>query len=547
MEVTNTAPITAPLTMDAYRDAYFRKAVMQRIAAGKLAGKTAAQVVAEISAEQRALATAITTPAFVDVASKALMDAQMKLSPDARYQSTSDDTHEAMYQILHRRAPEALGYAQHVLQPSFYEPLVNATPAQLAAPVTPTIDAVKMKDTLDDLLHVGADGAPQVIAHIDATAKGMMIEHDALAIAFTADGVLHTPLMEALAKELPHAPREQIHALTLDWLGQRYAAAKLSADLAGKDGAAYREAVRQSTEWHRKPYAAAPVTTVHAEGLHHYTSARQAEHHKSKLERAEDISYTINHALSCGTTDVILQPAIAAAFGMNVGCNPADHHHDHHGHEHHHHEHGAKPKMTLKMFAAEAGHYFKGEIIGDFLAVPLTIAVQRLFPGFMNAIRHMLEPVAGWAFRRGAKHSTRNWARNEGIDINSAEAKAHEEEVYEREISHLPQAAVWNMFAYPIGAVAQKVTGHNKSYPEIFKSKLVGALISNGLLIGGRMVAPGAAQKWDQATSEHIFMPVSKAVGKVLGTEKPEKKPTRWQEQVSKDDASPELAQTQSR
>ena len=235
-------------------------------------------------------------------------------------------------------------------------------------------------------------------------------------------------------------------------------------------------------------------------------STREQEKAKGDEQKANDIAYTINHALSCGTTDVVLQPVIAATFGINVGCN-------HPGHTH------GKQKLTWKSFAHEAGHYFKGEIIGDFAAVPLTIGVQRLFPDFMNGLRKLLEPAFGWAFRLGANHTAMRWAKKQGIAPDAPEVQAHADVVYEHEISHLPQAAVWNMFAYPIGAFAQKAMGHGVAYGQIFKSKLVGAAVSNGILIGGRMIAPGAAQKWDEFTSDKLFLPVSKTVGRVLGVD----------------------------
>ncbi len=275
------------------------------------------------------------------------------------------------------------------------------------------------------------------------------------------------------------------------------------------------EAARMTED--AKPAAGLPTRTVHATPLAADNAYAAEEKAKTAQERAEDTAYTINHALSCGTTDVILQPAIAAAFGVNVGCNAHDHHeHPKHGKGGHTH---AKPKLTFKTFAHEAGHYLKGEIIGDFAAVPLTIAVQRHFPGFMHGIRTLTEPVFGWAFRSGANRAARHWANERNLDPESPEVKAHAAQIYEHEIAHLPQAVVWNMFAYPIGAVGQKMGGHGRSYPEIFKSKLVGAAISNGLLIGGRMIAPGAAQRWDQMTGQRVFEPVATKAGALFGVD----------------------------
>ena len=490
----------ASLTMDAYRNAVFRREVIARLHQGKSTGKTPAQVAHEIAEEQCAIAKAIVTPELIDAASTALLEAQTKIAPNTRYQTLPTHAKEAMQQILQRRAADALAFAREVEQPAYYEPLAKHSPSDTA--VVPTLRDIKMHDVLYDLLHLDTAGAPQVIAHIDATAKGMMLEHDELAAAFDPNGALQTPFMHALAQQLPTASEARIHTITLNWLQERHTAAKLTSDLAANDGAAYLEAVQRSREWHTKKHKS-PTSTVL---LHREKTPAEIEQQKTKEQHAEDVAYTINHAISCGTTDVVLQPVISAAFGVNVGCNHPDHHHP-------------KQKLTLKSFAHEAGHYFKGEIIGDVAAVPLTIGVQRLFPNFMNGIRKLTEPLFGWAFRNGANRAAHHWAKNQGLADDAPEVTAYAEQVYQHEITHLPQAVVWNMFAYPIGAVGQKIGGHGRSYPEIFKSKLVGALVSNSILIGGRIVAPDTAQKWDTMTGENILLPASKSVGKMFGVD----------------------------
>ena len=526
----------APVTMEAYRHAIFRAMVVRRMEDAKAAGKPQEQMLAAIAREQRALADALCDPAVIAVASGALGEAQAAILADPRYRSTPEQLQETMYQIMVRRAAEANQFADLLSQPDYVVALATTSAAAASAAV-PLLHDVKIREVLGDLLHL-ENGAPQVIAHIDAAAKGAMIEHDALARVFAADGALAHALMDALANRLPAQDRQAIQALVSDWLGARAAAAKMTSDLSAPDGAAYLEAVRQSTKWHRdRRSAAIPDAAVSAvspiiapEAAQQMpASARELEKAKTSQRRAEDVAYTINHALSCGTTDVFLQPLIAAATGLNVGCSDPSHRehhgHEHHGHEHHGHEHHGhdhspkKRKLTWKTFAHEAGHYLKGEIFGDVVAVPLTIGVQRLFPNFMNGLRNLLEPLVGWAFRGGANRTARNWAQNQGLAADAPEVKSYAEEVYQHEMSHLPQAVVWNMFAYPIGAVVQKNTGHNRSYSEIFKSKAIGAIVSNGLLIGGRMIEPGAAQKWDAAMGERVLLPVGKKVGKLFGVD----------------------------
>ncbi|MFZ4540980.1 MAG: hypothetical protein ACOYNL_04105 [Rickettsiales bacterium] len=180
---------SVPLTMDAYRNAVFRKAVVAQLHKGKAEGKTPEQVAREIASEQRAIADAIVTPEFVDAASEVLLDVQKHVAPNTRYQTLPAQAKEAMQQIMRRRAAEAMAFAREVMQPNYYQSLAKESPTD--TPVVPSLRDVKMKDVLNDLLHLNAAGAPQVIAHIDATAKGMMLEHDELAAAFDPNGALH--------------------------------------------------------------------------------------------------------------------------------------------------------------------------------------------------------------------------------------------------------------------------------------------------------------------------------------------------------------------
>lgn len=499
---TTLSPLQAStLTMEAYRRAAFRTQAALRFSQATAAGISPANTSVTLMAEQRALAQAIMDPEWINIASQELLRIQAQIINNPRYQITPEHAHEAVWQIMSRRAAEADQFAQQLAQPDYVAQLTQLSPTQAIAEM-PSLRDVKVKEVLGELLH-SEHGVPPVIAHIDAAAKGTMISHDALATLFSPTGALRAPLIQTLHRYLPTSPAAQIETLATDWLEMRAAAASMTSAVCTHDGDAFKEAVRQSELYHRQPSQSNDTTLRIAQKS---VDSIVPEKEKTAQQQAEDVAYTINHALSCGTTDIVLQPLIAAAIGINTGCDP-----------HHKNQFHTKQKLTFKAFAHEAGHYLKGEIFGDFVAVPLTIAVQRLFPNFMNGIRKLTEPLLGWAFRSGANRTARHWARENGLAPDAPEVKAHALALYTHEIEHVPQAIVWNLFAYPIGAVGQKMGGHGRNYPEIFKSKLVGAIISNGILIGGRMVAPGAAQKWDTMMGSHVFLPASQALGKLFG------------------------------
>lgn len=281
---------------------------------------------------------------------------------------------------------------------------------------------------------------------------------------------------------------------------------------------------------------------------------------------AEDIAYTVNHALACTATD-ILNPYIGnltqryLGRRVNVGCN---------------HDHDTPPapdapapklhnnglgkglftslidkdspkeggyKRLRSVDLCEHGipltpaksnlkHWWVGEIAGDFGAVPITVAAQRMMPGLMDSIRDLAEPILGPFFHFGAKRSARIWAEENHVDVNSKECKDHEQQTYAREMQHLPQAFMWTASSVALNIGAQRISGNKGEFLHLLAGKTIGAATSAAAVLGFRSFAPHQAYKWDGFTSEHIFTPVAHAVKKAVnaswqervGTEQPETK-----------------------
>lgn len=259
------------------------------------------------------------------------------------------------------------------------------------------------------------------------------------------------------------------------------------------------------------------------------TVSEDHENKKSDTERAVDIAYTINHALACTATDLIdpyfgnlTQKYLGKRFSIGCGHDhskdghhdhghehhgpPCAHPHNHHDHHHHHHHHDSHLK-----------HWWIGEVVGDFGAVPVTIAAQRSFPSLMNGLRKMMEPLLGGFFRKGAERSSRKWAEAQGIATDSQTFKDHVEAVYQHEVSHLPQALMWTVSSIAINLCTQRAIGNKGPLWQLAAGKTVGAGISAGLVVGGRGLAPDAAEKWDRFTSDKLFIPATKAAGKLFG------------------------------
>jgi len=148
---------------------------------------------------------------------------------------------------------------------------------------------------------------------------------------------------------------------------------------------------------------------------------------KTDEQKAEDIAYTINHAFACTVTDL---------------ASPYLSH-----------------KISTKIFHTHSSFrdWMIGEGVGDFVAVPVTVAIQNHAPRMVNGVRKVMETSFGWAFKKSARREARVWARENAVAADSKEAKDKEQEIYRYELEHLPQAAVWTATSMALNIATQKV------------------------------------------------------------------------------------------
>jgi len=291
-------------------------------------------------------------------------------------------------------------------------------------------------------------------------------------------------------------------------------------------------------------------------------SPEEIERQKTKHKQAEDIAYTINHSLYCTLTDFLNPPINAATDGylrwLIPGCghdhskDGGHHHHDHGGHcTHHDHRHPPtnlsrweKVKLASKQaFSKERFvQYAKGEFIGDFGAVPLTIGVQRMFPNFMNGLRKLCEPVMRPIFKWGVDRDNKEWAKKHNVAADSQEYKDHATKVYEYEMSHFPQAVVWTGFSLALNTGYQMWADKTPiplGHKFLLKSSSVlsGILVTAGVVVAARAFAPIKMHSFDTWTGEKAILPATKALGKVFGVE--EEDVDRMLEKHRQKDAAP--------
>ena len=162
-----------------------------------------------------------------------------------------------------------------------------------------------------------------------------------------------------------------------------------------------------------------------------------------------------------------------------------------------------------------------GEFVGDFGAVPVTVALQHYAPWFMDGIRYVAEPLFGDMFRHGAKEAANDKLQQSVLaryPLSKEAYQQHARELYHYEMEHLPQGLVWTGAAIAMNVGIQVHALKSESpWQHILTGKVTGALVSAGGLFGLRSFATEFMKKWDHWATKHVFLPATKHVGKLFG------------------------------
>lgn len=506
--------------------------------------------------EQQALAEALTNPAFVGTAVASFTQAMKAEQPNAAYHASPAEARREIESILKNRVRDAQSFASLLAQPEF----IARTRALAAEPITPpqpyNLPPGKPAEIIRRLVQPTDVDGPEPAVHVAASALGQQMVHQALAVTFQPDGALHAPLMTALRQAQPTLDEASIHRLTNQWLAARVGPAQAVADGLAPTGALYQEAMKLAEELQRHKLEGKGVPPTQALAQAAATTAltpvpltpAEREAKKSAQHKAEDVIYTLNHAITClGISDTLVTPAIGGVLSaisgkhVHIGCGQD------HGHENpfllnfwkkdywKETWQGIKAstenvranfwtKPFWKNLWAHSKTWMFSEVVGDVGAVPVAVAAQRFAPGFMHGLRRLMEPAVGGIFKRRAEASARNWGTAQGFAPDSQKVVDRAQELYEYEVSHLPQMAVWTAASVGMNFGTMKLLERNPNTPKtslstFVKGKALGAAVTAGLVFGARAFSPSTAHAWDETVGKNVILPVTKKIGHLFGVD----------------------------
>ena len=520
------------LPIPPYRLRLFTIGVGERVREGASKGQSEAQVFAAVARERGAIAAAIESEPFRDAFARAYAQAHNALLPNAPVSDAL--ARHATDEIVKNRANDARWLAQLVTRTEFQQAARTAP----AKPATYALPPEKIDEMVARFTAEGSRFGIDARIHNQQSMEGHRIGHLALVQTFADNGPLHSPLVDALRAQLPEMNDADLSRLANDWLEARRQPAQATSDQLVESGHVYQQVMQRSDATRIAATKAqadaaalphlAPVTTAALLSTTALQPTRRDERSKSEQQKAEDVIYTLNHALTClSITDTVVAPAIGAMsekwFGKRVElCG-----HDHGPGESHHDMAAEQRANELRPLWKRASDWIIGEAVGDVGAVGFTIGVQRMFPGFMDGIRHVLEPVLGWAFRSGANRAAVSWGEKNGLEKNDPAIADRAKELYQYEMKHLPQMAVWTVSSVGINYATMwgmnKYRTHKTGMEGDFniwkftKGKSLGAATTAAIVMGTRAIAPNGAHSWDQSAGKHVIVPLTKILGKPFG------------------------------
>jgi hypothetical protein len=220
-------------------------------------------------------------------------------------------------------------------------------------------------------------------------------------------------------------------------------------------------------------------------------SSKQREESKSPKEKLADITYVVSHAAVCLLTD----------FTSLIS---------------NHHQQQIDPSFKGNIWS-----HLSGEIAGDILAVPVTIALQRITPECTSWMRDMLEPLVRPLYWASAQQEAQAWAKEHEVTLLSDAYKQRILSQYEHEIGKMPMGIIWSVASLGLNALCQKCfLGNSSNIATIVQANAMGALSTFAITNGLRLLSPHAMRTFDHAVYEHIAEPTTHIVDAILHNER---------------------------
>jgi len=221
------------------------------------------------------------------------------------------------------------------------------------------------------------------------------------------------------------------------------------------------------------------------------TAAAPPERPRNDEDRrfGREIAYGIQQTLACWATDFIDPPI--SKFIQNMRGN--------------------------KAHAVTNVHVYGGEAIGDTAALGIYLVAKRMFQKPIDGVIAGVKRVADPILSKMGKGAIKSWAEAHHTAEGDDRYKKKLDEYKAYQAENLVDTSIISVAATGVNVLAQRQLGNQQSYGTILGSKMVGALLTFGVMFGLRAALPNATKALDDELSDRYFSKVIRAAKKGLG------------------------------
>jgi hypothetical protein len=177
----------------------------------------------------------------------ALRDLQQQASGNISLRLLKETAYTSVHSILLNRRDDMASYLLLLEDKDFLSDLGKLVKKPAGERIrASTLPKDKQEELIDSLVQPRGILGREPAVHIYANAKGQIIEHEALAVAFDPEGATGRVLAQELQKHLPDMEARKLEAVAKDYLMDRRHAAQLVVQALALDGELMNEAVQRS-------------------------------------------------------------------------------------------------------------------------------------------------------------------------------------------------------------------------------------------------------------------------------------------------------------
>ena len=177
-----------------------------------------------------------------------------------------------------------------------------------------------------------------------------------------------------------------------------------------------------------------------------------------------------------------------------------------------------------KQHEVTNAHTWGGEVMGDSAAFFVYLGAKRMLSKPIDAMTQLAKKATDPLYDRMGRKSLKDWRKEHHISKDDPRYLQRLENYKEFQAENLVDSTIIASSSTVINVAAQRALGNKQGIGLILTSKLIGAVLTMGSMLGLRSALPESTKTLDDELSERYFSKVVRAVQRLMGAaeDKPE-------------------------